>query len=321
MKQAKRRFWRYVLGLWLALALTLAGVSQSSSLRAEQPNGAGLVIRFGDGQVITAYVTFTEPAITGIDLLQRAGIPVTVAPFGGLGLAVCAIAGQGCPAEDCFCQAKRQPAWFWHYYGLTDDGRWVLHSVGASTRLLRDGDVDGWSWTSGESGLPPLTIEQLAQVHGFERAASSTTLTAPPSPTLGSAPPSSEVSGTPASQPPAEQSPRTMTTTPFTPTLTATALLEESPAIWVETRTVTPANAVPRAVTTEISQTERAPHTASVVSATPSGEDSMVHSPTAVPPRATVDEGQPTWIALVFLGVVLLLISYLTIVRHRRTQR
>ncbi|MFN3337169.1 MAG: hypothetical protein ACK42I_06665, partial [Thermomicrobium sp.] len=127
---------RYLYRLFLALLLALAPLAGASSAPAlaERPNGAGLVVRFGDGRVVTAYVQFDEPAITGIELLQRAGIPITVASFGGLGLAVCAIAGEGCPAEDCFCQAKQQPAWFWHYYGLTPDGRWVLHSVGASNR-------------------------------------------------------------------------------------------------------------------------------------------------------------------------------------------
>lgn len=181
MNRLTRRLRRFLLTLWLALALTSAGASQSS-LHAQAPNGAGLVIRHSDGRIVTAYVTFEEPAITGIELLQRAGIPVTVAPFGGLGLAVCAIADEGCPAEDCFCKAKQQPAWFWHYYGLTPDGRWVLHPVGASSRLVRDGDVDGWSWTAGESGLPTLTIDDIARAHGVERKAAATPTLVPSSP-------------------------------------------------------------------------------------------------------------------------------------------
>ncbi|WP_448576462.1 hypothetical protein [Thermomicrobium sp.] len=178
------RLLRLLLTLLLALAFAGAG---SMTSHAERPNGAGLVIRFGDGRVITAYVQFEEPTITGIELLQRAGVPITVAPFGGLGLAVCAISGEGCPAEDCFCRAKSQPAWFWHYYGLTPDGSWVLHPVGASNRIVRDGDVDGWSWTATESGLPSLTIEEIARAHGIERSSSppaATQPTAPPVPSV-----------------------------------------------------------------------------------------------------------------------------------------
>lgn len=78
-----RSLYRLFLALLLALA-PLAGASSAPSL-AERPNGAGLVVRFGDGRVVTAYVQFDEPAITGIELLQRAGIPITVAPFGGWG--------------------------------------------------------------------------------------------------------------------------------------------------------------------------------------------------------------------------------------------
>jgi hypothetical protein len=180
------RLLRLLLTLLLALALAGAG---STSSRAEQPNGAGLVIRYGDGRIVTAYVQFEEPTITGIELLQRAGVPVTVAQFGGLGLAVCAISGEGCPADDCFCRAKSQPTWFWHYYGLAPDGRWVLHPVGASNRIVRDGDVDGWSWTAGESGLPALTIEEIARAHGIERSSgppATTQPTAPPAPSITS---------------------------------------------------------------------------------------------------------------------------------------
>lgn len=289
-----RLLYRLFLALLLALA-PLAGASSAPSL-AERPNGAGLVVRFGDGRVVTAYVQFDEPAITGIELLQRAGIPITVAPFGGLGLAVCAIAGEGCPAEDCFCQAKQQPAWFWHYYGLTPDGRWVLHPVGASNRLLRDGDVDGWSWTSGESGLPAVTINDIARAHGVER-------TREPSPVPT---PESEGIATPTPLPPRPAgSPTTPTTlitpTPFQPTTpqaTPTGSPRGVPTPILPSATATVVPSVPSLPTPA---RPSGPPLSPVVTAT---TPSQLTVPTVTPPTTPESNASgPPWIAIAFVGL------------------
>jgi len=296
-----RRRWRH---LWLALLLalvTLAGAG-SSPLAAERPNGAGLVIRFGDGRIVTAYVEFDEPAITGIELLERSGIPFTVAPFGGLGLAVCAIAGEGCPAEDCFCQAKSQPAWFWHYYGLTPDGRWVLHSVGASSRIVRDGDVDGWSWTAGESGLPAITIDEIARAHGVERnpppAPTAIPTPVPPPPT---APPTIAPSPTPSPNP----------TPPPTPPLAARA--NEVTVTAAPTRPAVPS---PTARPTPTPVPIRSP---AATATTPTATTVVVPSPTVSPEPARNGSGPP-WSGLGFVGLagIVLLVVLVTRLRGRR---
>src|SRR5215207_6023946 len=61
---------------------------------AERPNGAGLVVRHGDGTLLYVYVQFEEETISGIELLYRSGLELTVAPFGGLGEAVCRLNGE-----------------------------------------------------------------------------------------------------------------------------------------------------------------------------------------------------------------------------------
>ena len=156
--------------IFLLLSLGLPAVAPSPRA-AERPNGAGLVIRYGDGQVAMYYVEFREPELSGLELLLRSGSTVTLANFGSLGFAVCAIDGEGCPADDCFCQSYGSPPFYWHYYRLREDGSWVLQSVGPSSRRVRDGDVDGWAWTSGEIDLPHISIETLAGRFGVQRLA------------------------------------------------------------------------------------------------------------------------------------------------------
>ena len=52
--------------------LIVLAASVSPSLAQEQPqNQAGIVIRHGDGSVSTSCVTFSEPSISGVELLQR----------------------------------------------------------------------------------------------------------------------------------------------------------------------------------------------------------------------------------------------------------
>lgn len=302
-----RSLYRLFLALLLALA-PLAGASSAPSL-AERPNGAGLVVRFGDGRVVTAYVQFDEPAITGIELLQRAGIPITVAPFGGLGLAVCAIAGEGCPAEDCFCQAKQQPAWFWHYYGLTPDGRWVLHSVGASNRLLRDGDVDGWSWTSGESGLPAVTIDDIARAHGVER-------TREPSP-LPTLEPVATVTPTPLPTVPAGSPPSPATLTTPTPLQTSTPLATPTAPPRVAATPTLPSATATLAPSVTPLPTPALPSVPPLSPVAAATTPSQLTVPTVTPPSTPGRNGSgPPWMAIAFVGLGVLGLAGIAF-RHR----
>lgn len=157
----------------IAIALALLAVMLSGgvlSTSAQRPDGAGLVIQHGDGTVVYAYIQFDEETINGTDLLTRSGIDATMTPFGGMGMAVCSLDGEGCPSDNCFCHSYSSPAFFWHYYNLVD-GEWVFNPVGPSGRTLRDGDIDGWAWSSGDSVLPAVTIDDIAARSNIDRVA------------------------------------------------------------------------------------------------------------------------------------------------------
>lgn len=144
--------------LFLLLCLSALVVAAQSP----PPQRAGLVVRHGDGRVVTACVSFTEETISGADLLQRAGLPVVLSAYGGLGYGVCAIDGEGCAAgQDCFCQCRGGPCAYWTYSHRQPDGSWAISGVGASEWRLRDGDVDGWAWGDGTVAPPTLSFEEV----------------------------------------------------------------------------------------------------------------------------------------------------------------
>ena len=161
--------------IMIAMVITPVGQAQ------EAQNQAGIVIRYGDGRVATACVRFSEPSISGIELLQRAGVSV-IAQSGGIGAAVCKISDQGCdyPAEDCFCQCKGGNCAYWAYQRLRGD-RWAYSPIGASASQVQPGDVDGWAWGAGsvQSGAAPPVIA-LDQICREEPAVAATTNNQPP---------------------------------------------------------------------------------------------------------------------------------------------
>jgi hypothetical protein len=128
-----------------ALLLTVAALLlQGLYSRAASPGRAGLVVQVSDTTVITRCVTFAEEQISGVDLLARSGLAFEVATDPAFGAFVCKIDRAGCAAEECLCE---YPPDYWRYWLLVD-GAWQSSSVGASSRVLRDGAVDGWSWTA-----------------------------------------------------------------------------------------------------------------------------------------------------------------------------
>jgi hypothetical protein len=137
--------------LWIAaLTLTLAAGSLPHAV-AQQSNRVALVIRFGDGSVLTSCVEFDEAEISGYEVLRRAGLSIVVAFDSGLGAGVCKIEDEGCSKDSCMtCDAPN----YWSYWHLTD-GSWAYSQLGASSYKVQDGDVEGWRWGTGE---PPSVI-------------------------------------------------------------------------------------------------------------------------------------------------------------------
>lgn len=137
----------WALAILLALAVVVPGLT---TIHAQQSNRVGLVVRFGDGSLITRCVEFAESEISGYDLLTRSGLSIVAAFDSGQGAAICAIEGTGCPVESCLTCATPN---YWSYWHLSD-GAWVYSQVGAGGYTVHDGDVDGWSWGAG--GPPPV---------------------------------------------------------------------------------------------------------------------------------------------------------------------
>ena len=156
----------WVLHLLLALASLVpfaAGAGNAAEL-----NHAGVVVRDADGGLTYAYVAFPEEEIGGIELLRRTGLPLVTAGFGGLGEAVCSLAGEGCGLAECrrnVCQGG-PTAPYWRYFRQAEPGDWQPLPLGASGARVRDGEIDGWSWTAGEAELPALTMPDVARLAG-----------------------------------------------------------------------------------------------------------------------------------------------------------
>lgn len=145
----KRRTNSVYLALVILLTLAVIGASLPG-VRAQSPNRVGLVVRFGDGSFTTRCVEFSEPQISGYDVLMRSGLNVVAAYFSGEGTAICKIEHEGCPVEDCLTCAYPN---YWAYWHLVD-GAWAYSQAGASGYTVHPGDVEGWSWGAGDP--PPV---------------------------------------------------------------------------------------------------------------------------------------------------------------------
>ena len=151
--------------LFAALVILVALTGGVGPTQPAQAAGAvGIVVRHSDGRLLYAYIPLTSDHLTGAEALQKSGLTLNVSVGGAYGTAVCAIDGEGCesPREDCFCKSYGSPSFYWHYYLRNSDDSWRNSNLGAGNRVLHDGDVDGWSWTSGDSALPPVTLAQIA---------------------------------------------------------------------------------------------------------------------------------------------------------------
>lgn len=153
---------------WLLLFLLL--LNTTVALYAQDVNRAALVIQTAAGETVSQCVSFDEPQISGLELLTRSGLAVETS-VGGLGAAVCRIAGTGCPADDCFCHCRGPECVYWSYW-RREEGQWRYAQLGASASQVSPGAVEGWSWGPGsvtEAIAPPLL--SFAAVCGADAAA------------------------------------------------------------------------------------------------------------------------------------------------------
>ena len=175
-----------LLPLLLTALCLLAGASVASAQSGD--HRAGLVIRYADGSVQTHCVAFSEPNITGEELLQRSGLTVILDYNAGLGGAVCSINNQGCafPTQDCFCHCQSSTCEYWAYFHHTGDG-WQYSQVSPGAYQVTDHALEGWSWGSGNfySGTEPplISFDEICRAPATATPAASPTLTPPPMPT------------------------------------------------------------------------------------------------------------------------------------------
>ena len=139
--------------VWLLAALTVEPVAAQGQRRA------ALIAQFGDGSYVIRCISFSEESITGLELLVRSGLQVSL--WGG---AVCRIEQEGCdyPATTCFCQCKGSTCQYWSYWHWKGDA-WTYAQIGSGDYPVHGGDVEAWLW--GDARTPPVVVS-FAEICG-----------------------------------------------------------------------------------------------------------------------------------------------------------
>jgi hypothetical protein len=109
-----------------------------------------MAVFYGDGSIFTDCVSFSEGSISGLDLLQRSGLSIETATNPNQGTAVCKIGDVGNSSDNCFGSMPN----YWSYWKLGASG-WEYSVIGADKIQVVDGNVNGWSWGTGN---PPALI-------------------------------------------------------------------------------------------------------------------------------------------------------------------
>ncbi|HET6314564.1 MAG TPA: hypothetical protein VFH60_12080, partial [Chloroflexia bacterium] len=208
--------------LLVIVCVGLAGGSAAGAGSAQSESHAGLVVQFADGTTNTYCLAFTGESITGLDLLLKTGLDVTAETQGALGGWICKIGPDGCnfPEQPCACQSYVLGGKYWVYSHLKD-GVWKTSQLGASNYKVRDGEVEGWAWSTGKGpSVTPSFAELCAAV-----------LPAPPEPTATNPPPPPPPTNTPLPPLPTDTPvPPTSTPQPPAPTATPRPRLTPTPA-------------------------------------------------------------------------------------------
>ncbi len=296
----KRATYRKVAGVGIFLALLLALFPHSVLAQEGGANRAGLIVVHGDGRVLTRCVTFTEERISGVALLQRSGLAVD-ANTGPMGSAVCAINREGCPANDCFCQCKSNPCMYWNYFHRNADGSWAYSGMGAATRTVGNGDIDGWVWGDGSAPPPALVFDTIC-----DAATAPSELSSTPAPIATPLPPETPIP--------------TSTLPPTTQPLSVTAKSLLASSLVGKTPTATP---TPSPTPTATASPTPAPPTAAPLSthpaATPSPRATYVLSfPAVISPGTASYRAPSPLLQYIPYVVILLCIVGLALLKRKR---
>src|SRR5688500_720680 len=144
-----------------AFLVLAAGGMADGAVGAQAENRAGLVVQFSDGSNRTYCFSFPGDTITGLELLQKTGLPMKIEGQGSLGALICKLGPDGCdyPGEPCVCKSYGPGGVYWSYHHLRD-GTWKSSVQGASSYRVKPGEVDGWAWSAGKPP-PVFTFDQL----------------------------------------------------------------------------------------------------------------------------------------------------------------
>lgn len=143
-----------VSALFLGTALPLAGPLTAACASS---GSAALVVDTGEASY-TYCVSLPARSVSGIELIQLAGeqhgLQYRLGYGGG---AVCQLQNVGPDGDDCFADYPD----FWGYWRGDGSGGWNWSDSGAGSTTVESGDVEGWSWGSGQDGeshqQPPET--------------------------------------------------------------------------------------------------------------------------------------------------------------------
>lgn len=143
-------------GVVLAAIVPLVALSPGNAC-ADTDQRAVLVVDTG-ATALRYCVALGASSVSGIELIQLAsaqhGLQYRLG-FGGK--AVCQLDGVGPDGDDCFADYPD----FWGYWRGDGSGGWTWSSVGAGSTTVEPGDVEGWSWGSGQDASshpqPPAT--------------------------------------------------------------------------------------------------------------------------------------------------------------------
>ncbi len=122
-----------------------------------------LIVTFADGKTHTEVVSVPSKATT-LDALRAAKLSIATSDT-AQGTSLCKINDTGCPADNCFCDAKH----FWAYYHLNGNA-WTAAAEGAGTYVPADRAVEGFAWSDFDAQFnpnvkpPASTFEQVASV-------------------------------------------------------------------------------------------------------------------------------------------------------------
>jgi prenyltransferase beta subunit len=131
----------------------------NSLICADGPgNQATVIIDYANGARESICVEFDQAPISGLELLELAGVPYEEAvAFPGM---VTQIRDVGCPGDDPYCQEPM----YWSYLYWDGAAGWQSYAVGAGDSEIVDGSVDGWHWADWNiwppagPGVTPLAV-------------------------------------------------------------------------------------------------------------------------------------------------------------------